>query len=684
MNQYTSGLNERQREAVMALDGPLLVLAGAGSGKTKMLTARMAAISAARGTSDILAITFTNKAAKEMRERVAVFGSQVKIGTFHAICLQMLRVHGSYIGLKPGFVIYDDQDQAQLLGDIVKKLNLAVEDPKLAVKAFAGMINRAKCQAQGPDAQLEDDADYVSRYGRAVYTLYEQGLMERNAIDFGGIICQTVFLLAHHLDVRAYYQRKFRYIHVDEYQDTNKAQYLFLMYLAAKRFGGHENCCVVGDEDQSIYAWRGADIRNILDFEKDFPHAKVIKLEQNYRSTAMILGAASDVIAHNRERKAKRLFTDQVGGEPVRIVKCQDERMEARTVLDAIVQKQRAGRSLRECSIFYRTNAQSRQFEDACMARQIPYEVIGALRFYDRKEIRDVLAYWRVLVNPADSVSLKRIINVPARGIGQASVAKCEAQGGMLYEACQNSENAKIRAFVGMVESLRVQEGSLAQLYDKLLDATGMVRKLESEKNDESRGRVENLAEFRSVLVEFESDVPASIQDFLEQSMLHGIVEEGPKHDAVQLMTLHSSKGLEFPFVFMTGMEEGLFPSKRALDDGMIEEERRLCYVGMTRARECLMMTSSRERMLWGRRHFSDVSQFCCEIPSKWREQKSEVEVSQVTQSALIGSIVQHPSFGRGVIKRSEGSGAEQKVSVLFGVSEKKFYYRFIQSYVSI
>jgi DNA helicase-2/ATP-dependent DNA helicase PcrA len=659
---FLRSLNERQREACLITEGPLMVLAGAGSGKTKMLTSRIAWLVEGKRVQpqNILAVTFTNKAAHEMRERVSKILQQgnsfgvPEIGTFHAICVRLLRRELGNTPFTQTFTIYDDSDQLSLIKDSVSRLG--IDEKQFSAKSFQAAINRAKCDAVEPHEMEIHPHNFFEKQVKRVYEQYQKDLFANNAIDFGEILTLTYRLLRDNPEVRARWQNRFRYIHVDEYQDTNRAQYLLLSILAGRQHGGHENICVVGDEDQSIYKWRGADIKNILDFERDYPGAKVVKLEQNYRSTQTIIRAASDVISNNTERKDKRLWTENpVGGSIIR-AHLPDERAEADFVVRELKRlAEREGKAYSEFAILYRTHAQSRQFEDVFRREKIAYQIVGGLRFYDRKEIKDVLCYFKLLQNPTDSISLKRVLNVPARGIGKTTLEKLEG----LQQQAQNRGDAestlwatikreandphvlssgtakKILGFVNLIERLKERQPRLllSELYHLLLDETGYVRELRSEGTDEALERIENLEEFDTLLQEFEEDffstVTAEEQEtkraellavFLEQSSLAS--ENNPREQqdlvAVQMMSLHGCKGLEFPVVFLVGMEEGLFPSVRPWEetpDAEIEEERRLCYVGMTRAREYLYLSSVSMRRLWGQMSYPEPARFFAEMP---------------------------------------------------------------------
>ncbi len=678
---FVTRLNDPQREAVLTTEGPLLVLAGAGSGKTRMLTSRIAYLISGLGVKpwEILAVTFTNKAAGEMRERVyrlleevgiplhalggyagapvdgPRFGAQgpLDIGTFHAICARILRREAHRLPFTKPFVIYDDSDQLALIKSIVKLRNL---DEKIyPPKSFQYAINRFKCDAIEPGSPFSKTGRGIDRKLDEIWAAYEQALVDNNAMDFGEMITATYRLLRDHDDVRAKYQKRYRYIHVDEYQDTNRAQYLLLTQLASPSQGSHGNVCVVGDEDQSIYGWRGADIKNILDFERDYPGAHVVKLEQNYRSTQTIVEAASELISHNTQRKNKKLFSEEAVGEPVIRMACADDRGEAELVIKEVkrIMQDRPDLSLSDIAVFYRTHAQSRLVEEYLRQARLPYRIVGGLRFFDRKEIKDVMAYLRIVFNSSDSISFKRIINVPARGIGKTTLDKVEGawgQVGSLWDFFSREIQTgslfagrtlkKLDDFRTLVERWIQDQPTLlvSELYHRILDETRYVEELKLEGSDESLERVDNLEEFNSMVLEFEerelrglSDAelerkkPLLLGRFLEQTTLaeNPDQEDGSPGSSLQMMTFHGCKGLEFPVVFMLGCEEGLFPSVRDGDgdeDSEVEEERRLCYVGMTRARERLYMTHASFRRVWGDLLYQYPARFFKEIPDSYFE----------------------------------------------------------------
>ena len=632
-------LNKEQRLAAQTLEGPLLVLAGAGSGKTRALTYRVAnLIDHGVPAWSIMAITFTNKAAAEMRERIEKLvgpsAADVWVSTFHAGCAKILRRDIEKLGYTRSFTIYDDDDQMSALKEILKRLN--IDEKYLPPREIKSKISDAKNKLLGPQEWFaESDRDFRSQQIQDVYSAYEEKLKSSNALDFDDLIVKTLELFANHPPVLEAYQRKLRYIHVDEYQDTNYAQYMLVRLLAQHS----RNLCVVGDDDQSIYGWRGADIRNILDFEKDFPDATVIKLEQNYRSTANILDAANQVIALNENRKDKALWTEEGPGEMIKLYRAGDEREEAAFICEQIRALSMRGEDYARCAVLYRTNAQSRVIEEAFVQSGIRYRMYGGLRFYDRKEVKDILAYLRVMVNPADDISLRRIINVPKRAIGDTTVselARYAAEQEMpLLTACMDipetisSRGRKsVEKFSELIMglSMMAETMTLTELVQYVIDTTGLESQYTREDNDENRARVENIREFVGAVKEFEekADNP-TLSDYLENvalvSDLDAMTEDG---GAVTMMTLHSAKGLEFPNVFMVGMEENLFPSARSHDDtARMEEERRLCYVGITRARERLYLSHASRRMLYNQMQFNDRSRFIDDIPPRVMEDVS-------------------------------------------------------------
>jgi len=633
-------LNREQRLAAETLEGPLLVLAGAGSGKTRALTYRVANL-IDRGVPawSIMAITFTNKAAAEMRERIEKLvgpsAADVWVSTFHAGCAKILRRDIEKLGYTRSFTIYDDDDQMSAIKEILKRLN--IDDKYLPAREVKSKISDAKNKLLGPQEWFsESDRDFRSQQIQDVYEAYEEKLKSSNSLDFDDLIVKTLELFTAHPPVLEAYQRKFRYIHVDEYQDTNYAQYMLVRLLAQHS----RNLCVVGDDDQSIYGWRGADIRNILDFEKDFPDAVVIKLEQNYRSTANILDAANQVIAMNENRKDKALWTQEGPGEMIRLYRASDEREEAVWICQQIRSLAVQGEDYARSAVLYRTNAQSRVIEEAFVQSGIKYRMYGGLRFYDRKEVKDILAYLRVMINPSDDISVRRIINVPKRAIGDTTVnelARYAAEQEMpLLTACmdipdtvssRSRKNVERFSELMMMLSMMSESMKLTELVQYVIDTVGLESQYTKEDNDENRSRIENIREFVGAVQEFEekSDNP-TLQDYLENvALVSDIDAMDESGGAVTMMTLHSAKGLEFPNVFMVGMEENLFPSMRSRDDQQrMEEERRLCYVGITRARERLYLSHAARRMLYNQMQFNDRSCFIEDIPPRVLEDVSE------------------------------------------------------------
>ena len=774
---YLSSLNDRQREAVLAIEGPVTVLAGAGSGKTKTLITRIAhLIHKGVDPSQILAVTFTNKAAAEMKRRVEAvlrgagngfeprwaqpwmgFSSYMpEVSTFHSFCVKLLRQEAHVLGYTRPFMIYDDDDQLSLMKKVLQEFDIS---PKNAnPKRFKSAIDQAKCQAQGPGDINPDD--HFGPFGEQlvkVYRRYQEVLRASQAFDFGDLIVEAYKLLRDHPEVLEKYQEHFRYLMVDEYQDTNRAQYLL------------SNLCVVGDEDQSIYKWRGADIKNILDFQKDYPDAKIFKLEQNYRSTQTIIKGASAVIKNNKGRYDKTLWTDNEAGEKIRWVQLPDERGEADLVgreLSKWINKN-SERSYQDVAVFYRSHAQSRALEETFRRQKIPYRIVGGVGFYERREIKDALAYLRVLVNPDDTVSLLRIINVPARGLGKTTIEKVEGYATqarlslfnglkkMLTEGAPSippSATKKLAEFVRMMDSFRdlASRSLVSETFHRILDATAYVAELKAENTDEAKVRIQNLEEFDTVIQFFEEEAKgrggmapgeAMLQGFLNQVTLEASLlekaDETGTVGAVSLMTLHSSKGLEFPLVFLVGLEEGIFPTRGAIDEEhfdaeSIEEERRLCYVGMTRAKEKLVMTNAAIRRIYGQVQVSPASRFLHEVPSElvetevvrgegsagygvrsqWESEKTrgypsypkkatsssggrnyeydvednkptyEVQVAKSAggQQIKVGQRVKHDTYGAGTVKQLEGSESDRKVTIEFsGRLLKKFSLKHVE-----
>lgn len=646
-------LNPAQREAVENTEGPVLILAGAGSGKTRVLTTRIGYLMEDKDVKaeNILAITFTNKAANEMRERVeeTLEGTDTKemwITTFHSCCVRILRKSINKIGYNRSFVIYDSPDQVTLIKDCMRELDISDKafDPKYVLSC----ISNAKDKLYSPKKFLKlNEGDISKTKVGEIYALYQDRLKRNSALDFDDLIMKTVELFKECPDVLDFYRNKFRYIMVDEYQDTSKAQYELIKLLAKQ----HQNICVVGDDDQSIYGWRGADIRNILEFERDYDNVKIVKLEQNYRSTQVILDAANHVIANNAERKRKRLWSDKKEGQLIKIQLSENEIDEGDFIVNTIsYMKRYEDRDYKDFAVLYRANAQARSVEDALNRAGIPYNIYGGIKFYERKEIKDIIAYLRVIQNPQDDISLKRIINVPRRGIGLRTIEKIEDRASLKEESIysvlidieDNSDisrkaRSSISEFVDLMSTLRsfTDVYSVSQVIEKVLDVTGYKEELLKEKNNEGEDRLENLEELISVALEFESSSDEkSLEAFLTGVALSAEPDsEEESEDRVSLMTIHSSKGLEFPVVFLAGMEEKIFPISRAIQsmrDSDIEEERRLCYVGITRAKEELFLTLTRKRTLYGRTNPSIASRFIEELPGDCIERlnKDQKELS--------------------------------------------------------
>src|SRR6476620_11239355 len=682
--QYLADLNPTQREAVLTTEGPLLVIAGAGSGKTRVLTYRVAHLINAVGAkpNEILAITFTNKAAGEMKERLQRLlgrsGQGLWILTFHAACGRILRREAQRLGYRSNFTIYDQADQIRLVKQCLEGLE---RDPKrFTPRGIHNQISQAKNRLISPDEYANQVQSFYDQTVADVYQLYQRRLFASNAVDFDDLLMLTVDVLERFPDVREKWQKAFRYILVDEYQDTNHAQSRLLQLLAEK----HQNLMAVGDPDQSIYAFRGADINNILDFERDFPGTRTIALEQNYRSTNSILDAANNVISNNRERKPKQLWSELGDGEPVRVLEVEDEHAEARFVAAGIAGLVEEGFAGDEVAIFYRTNAQSRVLEDVLVRQGVGYQVIGGPRFYERAEIKDAIAYLQVIDNPYDAVSLQRIANRPRRGIGDSSLARlqtwADAQGRSLWEATEFPEEAGVGAaplkavqgFRTLMQSL--QSGALefpvSELLERTLERSGYVEALEAERTIESLGRLENLPELVGVAREYQeqSDEP-SLSNFLQEISLYSDQDAiRGEESLVTLMTLHNAKGLEFRAVYLIGMEEGIFPHSRSIEEQGIEEERRLAYVGMTRAREQLTLTHASSRSLWGSRGYNLPSRFLDELPSSiererlrptsWSSYGAQgVAPREDVPSLSTGDSVRHGTLGEGVVTQIEAGG---------------------------
>ena len=690
-------LNGPQREAVVTTEGPLLVLAGAGSGKTRVLTYRIANILEQNLAApwEILAITFTNKAAAEMRERLAqLVGTRSRgmwVSTFHSMCVRMLRADAERLGFTKNFTIYDTDDLKRLYKDIMAELNI---DPKrFPVNQLMNRISQAKNDLVTPGNF--DAHDPVGKVAERVYERLQERLRAANAFDFDDLLLYGYLLLKNHADVREAYQDRFRYLMVDEYQDTNRAQYAITQLLAAKR----RNIMVVGDDDQSIYSWRGADLRNILEFESDYPEAKVVKLEQNYRSVGNILAAANAVIANNQHRKEKRLFTDSGDGEKISVYLATDERDEGRWIAGEIDRRRSEGTSYNNMAVFYRTNAQSRMLEDMLLRAGVPYRIVGGTRFFDRAEIRDVMAYLTLVMNPADDIAAKRVVNVPRRGIGKTTIERIDQYGremnmpfltaaelAVVDPDIRASTRNAVGEVIQVIKDGATYGGDLRKVVEMIIDKAGLIRALQDEGTDEARGRVENIQEFLGVVDEFvqthdaeESDFAAptvgedesvepvrvlrgdSLADFIEwvrlRTDLDTVTEDG---QAVTLMTVHSSKGLEFDCVWVAGMEETLFPHMNSVGDAAaVEEERRLAYVAITRARKRLCLTCAQQRQIFGQTHANPVSRCIGESPSELRQ------TSGLGSAGFSGTGWEKRGSRRGIA----GSGTEAGEGRVFGRS---------------
>jgi DNA helicase II / ATP-dependent DNA helicase PcrA len=690
---YLADLNPAQREAVLHTEGPLLVVAGAGSGKTRVLTHRVAHLIAAVGVqpNEILAITFTNKAAGEMRSRLEDLLPEVArriwILTFHAACGRILRREAPRLGYKTNFTIYDQADQVRLVKQCLEELE---RDPKrFPAKGIHEHISTAKNQLISPAEYRHRVESFYDQTVAEVYDLYQRRLFAANAVDFDDLLMLTVEALQRFPEAKERWQKAFRYVLVDEYQDTNHAQYRLLQLLAEK----HRNVCVVGDPDQSIYAFRGADIRNILEFERDFGETTTIPLEQNYRSTNTILRAANAVISHNTERKPKNLWSDLGDGDPVRVLEVEDEHAEGRFVASEIAGLVDEGWAGSEIAVFYRTNAQSRVLEDILVRQEIPYQVIGGPRFYERAEVKDAIAYLQVIDNPFDAVSLQRIANRPRRGIGDASLARlqtyADGHGLSLWEALEFPEEAglgpaqarAVNALRTLLQSLQAGALELAvdELVERTLDRSGYLAALEAERTIESQGRIENLQELVGVAREYQETAPEpNLSTFLQEISLFSDQDAlREQQSLVTLMTLHNAKGLEFRAVFMIGMEEGVFPHSRSIEQNELEEERRLAYVGMTRAKEQLTLTHASARALYGNRNYNLPSRFLEELPqeelhrerlrptswSGYGSPTARIQPRGDTPQLSTGDAVRHQTLGEGIVTAVEPGGV---VSVRF------------------
>lgn len=695
-NDFIEGLklNERQKEAVLYFNSPLLIIAGAGTGKTKTLISKLAVlVKAGVPASRILAITFTNKAAEEMKKRVSTIVPQASglwCMTFHSFGAKFLRMHYDKAYLKKDFVIYDEEDQKRLISMVIKDLGFDKEKIKSSV--YLSLISRAKDDLIDAESYLLNarisGLDSKIRVGQ-IYLEYQKRLEESNAVDFGDLVMKTVNILKDNQDLAEYYQNYFRYILVDEYQDTNRAQYLLIKILSQK----HSNICVVGDPDQSIYGWRGADIRNILQFESDFRNAHVIALEQNYRSTANILDAANRVIKNNSKRKEKNLYTLNERGEDVELIECEDEHDEA-VKIAAKIEKLLSKYKPSEIAVFYRTNAQSRSFEEVFLRKRIPHKIVGSLRFYERKEIKDAIAYLRVIVNPYDVVSFTRIINLPPRGIGDRTVEKImeysKIRGVSFYDALtmievSNNLRSAINLLLNLINEFRskLKELEPHKILEELLIKSGYWQMVEDEAkqsmDETDLNRLANLQELINAIKEFEDDLKSkgelpTLEKYLENVSLTTTMDEVSKSkDAITLMTLHLAKGLEFDVVFITGLEEGLFPINAAnSDDDDLEEERRLMYVGMTRARKKLFLSWAHTRKLFGKTYPNMLSRFVIESGVERYSAKKTDDIIPIEANVIrkpkaeVGRYAIHPIFGRGRIVEVIGSGEFAKIRIKF------------------
>ena len=729
MNEILEGLNDKQYEAVINTEGPCLVIAGAGSGKTKVLTHKIAYLIQEKNVLpwNILAITFTNKAANEMKERIAgLVGDAAKdmwIGTFHSICVRILRKFIDRIGFNSSFIIFDTSDQKSLVKRCLKELD--IDDKILGDKTCLYEISNAKNEMLEPDNyRAKVHGDFKREKIANVYELYQKKLKENNAIDFDDIINFTIKILLENPDVLEYYTNKFKYILVDEYQDTNKSQFTLVTMLASK----HGNITAVGDNDQGIYSFRGADITNILNFEKDFPGTKIIKLEQNYRCTGSILNIANEVIKNNEVKYEKKLWTENEEGELPKVYCSDNEYDEGRYIVEQIEHLRRQEKyKYSDFAVLYRMNTQSRAIEDILRREMVPYKIVGGLKFYERKEIKDIISYLRLVQNPSDNISLNRIINEPKRGIGRTSLETVEQTAGQfntsMYEVIKNANNYGLnrvytnsREFVNCIEEFIAQKNNLkiSELIQKILKDTGYLKTLEDENTDETKNRIANLEEFLNVAIEFEEEsAENTLNEFLEGITLSSDLDNIEETDeSVTLMTLHSAKGLEFPVVFLVGMEEGVFPGYKSIgEDKEIEEERRLCYVGITRAKERLFLTRSKQRTTFGSTTYNQPSRFLKEIPANMLDgyeeaiegkttyekeslgesgytwsygSKSQSNMFRTAESFLnslkkqpqnqvvnfsqyqAGVKVYHKKFGEGIINYVEPEGDDLKVDINF------------------
>jgi len=720
MTSPYANLNEEQREAVMHDKGPALILAGAGSGKTRVVTFRITRLIQEKKVppSRIMAVTFTNKAAQEMRNRIAALvgrsGAQgIFMGTFHSFCLQMLKIHGEKLGYRTGFTIYDDSDQKSLIKECL--WDLKWDEKQVHPQAVHSYISAAKNELKNPKEYEEMAAGIFMEKVAQIYPRYQTKLKQNNAMDFDDLLFNAVILLKQYPEILESYRQRFDYVMVDEYQDINTTQYQLVSAIAHPL----NNLYVVGDPDQSIYGWRGADIRNILRFEQDFPGAKIFKLQQNYRSTKSIIQTAQSVIRNNSQRKEKELFSLREMGESVTYYQAEDDKDEAEFVMKTLYQRLgEPGRKYRHVAILYRTNAQSRVLEDACRRNNIPYIIVGGLKFYDRKEVKDLLAYLHVLVNPQDSVSLRRMINVPIRGIGSGTVEKLEMSAKQqditlldsARQAAATGDFGKkiaqaLAAFVSMMDELVAQKllTKPSDFVRAVLERSGYLTELAHDDTIESKMRAENLKELVNSVADYEATAEnPTLEGYLDQvSLVADIDKLDDDKNSVTLMTMHNAKGLEFPIVFMTGLEEGLFPHNNSIEsDDEVQEERRLCYVGMTRAMDLLYMTGAACRYVYGTAQWRAPSRFLAEIPKDMLQVTGKAAIMVATQAGLyqvantekkefdelkdpewdedgvvpflLGDTVKHKSFGKGMVIALSGSGDDLKVTVSFPNHGKK------------
>ncbi|MFO7636292.1 MAG: 3'-5' exonuclease [Clostridia bacterium] len=721
MDQILSGLNDMQKKAVLAKEGPVLVLAGAGSGKTSVLTRRIVYLVVEKKVppSCILAITFTNKAAREMKTRVEeLMGGGIRfqwVGTFHSMCVRMLRIFADRFGYSRNFVIYDSDDQKALMKQCIKEAN--IDSTMYPPGGVLYHVSRAKDELVGHREFIEKhQGDYKMQVIGSLYESYQKKLSDNSAMDFDDLIFNTVRMLRSYDDIREYFQGMFRHVLIDEYQDTNTAQNVLAEILAEK----HHNVFVVGDDDQSIYGWRGANIRNILEFESKYPDCEVIRLERNYRSTSCILEAANTVIARNMGRKGKTLWTEKGKGENIRFYKAYNEHNEALFIASEIEKQYGISGAYKDMAVLYRMNAQSRAIERALRERGIPYRIFGSISFYDRKEIKDVLAYMKLILNHHDNLMFRRIINEPKRGIGKTTLERLEAHAihreTSMFQAAEEahgienlrSQADKLKEFTGMIRFLSEfkDKNNLESFYDKLLEATDILTVYRNENTPEAQVRMDNINELKSSIITYSEEYferegsELTFETYLEDISLESISEEEQTEDYVSLMTLHSAKGLEFPVVFITGMEEGIFPGAQSLDsDVKIEEERRLCYVGITRAQDKLYLLNAMERTLYGKTTINQDSRFLKEIPGHLMTDHSrqagmghlskgggipvsrggkpyEIRGIRTEMHPVVdvveGQRVEHKKFGKGTVVRVSGEGKDRMITIQFDMAGRK------------